>query len=100
LAERGCGAARTMELGRRAAAGCGADGGMRGRVGLRAVAGRQNVHRGIVDAYNTYIISSRDRRGAVQAWGLFSITQVFIQSRRYRIDEGNTRRPVWISHWI
>jgi hypothetical protein len=25
---------------------------------------------------------------------------MFIQSRRYRIDEGNTRRPVWISYWI
>jgi hypothetical protein len=29
-----------------------------------------------------------------------SIAQMPIQSRRYRIDEGNTRRHVWISHRI
>jgi hypothetical protein len=57
------------------------------------------------EAYNKRI-EARARPYVIIEWelykrgGLFSVTQVFIQNRRYRTDEGNTRRPVWISHWI
>jgi hypothetical protein len=39
------------------------------------------------------------RRGTIQAWSLFSTPQVFIQNRRYRINEGDTCRSMWISYW-
>jgi ribonuclease HI len=44
-----------------------------------------------------YVIN---RRGVIQAWSLLSTSQVFIQNRRYRADEGNTCWFVWISHWV
>jgi hypothetical protein len=41
-----------------------------------------------------------NRRGVIQTWSVLSTSQVFIQNRRYRADEGNTCRIVWISHWV
>jgi hypothetical protein len=39
-----------------------------------------------------------NRRGIIKTWSLFSTPQVFIQNRRYRINEGDTCRSVWISY--
>jgi hypothetical protein len=38
--------------------------------------------------------------GKLYKHGVCSTSQVFIQNRRYRANEGNTCRFVWISHWV
>jgi hypothetical protein len=40
------------------------------------------------------------RRGVIQTRSLNSIAQVSVQSRRSRIDEGNTCRFMWGSYWV
>jgi hypothetical protein len=41
-----------------------------------------------------------NRRGAIQTWSLLPTSQVFIQNRRYRVNERDTCRFVWISHRV
>jgi hypothetical protein len=45
------------------------------------------------------VYNKRMEARIVQTWGLFS-AQMFIQNRRYRVNEGDTCRPVRISYWI
>jgi hypothetical protein len=41
-----------------------------------------------------------NRREVIQARSLLSIAQVFVQSRRARINEGDTCRTMWGPHWV
>jgi hypothetical protein len=41
-----------------------------------------------------------NRRGVIYTWSLFPTSQVLIQNRRYRTDEGDTCRILWIPYWV